>query len=1017
LGLLLFAVPYVRAQEGAESARQAQVRALLDRLTRGELKQREDARARLLEIGQDAVPLLEKAAKDVDPERADAAREVLAVLRWKLPSRLEQLIAKPLEDYPSLNLEQRHFALERVAENLREARILAPFLANVARFDPDAGCRAEGLHLYLALTPEGDPVRDPLVLEALEAEAPRKDLHLVKARLLLRLGRRDDALKEARKAAAGLAGDPASSEAILLLADTLVAGGLSAEAIELLEGMARKQEVSVEVLLRLGEAYLAGGDAKKGEETFARILATKIASLSEERDTLLRVARAWLRAGRPEDAQEVLRRALQKNPYDHDVNVAQAELDLAQGRIAQALARLLNEMHYTQRDGEDFRSTRALLAKLFESEGELEAANDADLFEDARRGRPLAKARTAAGRLLLQRGLAAEAARCFREAAALDPDSADARLRLGDALVRLGQDEEAKKAYETARGLAPKDERIGDRLRELALREGTDKGRATLASRPSDVISWDRRFLRDELAGEPEAITDTAPPPVVVAGKVVFVAPGSLTAIALDAAEGLPAFRVHLEPPAPPEGVDAALVGLEVAGLVPVPSAAAAAAAPGRARDATPLVGALVNEWVRPASRSWRKARFETGLLYLIDPKDGSVLDRASLLDEPLSSAAPPVERGSRALALTQPDPEHTNLVLVDLVARRALWKQELAGGSAGRPLFANDFLVAAYSQGVAAFDAKGELKLRALVGEAPQTGVVCADSALWFAASGSLKRFPLDGTAPRDVASAPEGEAFSGDPAVLGSRVFCGTRGGPVRAFDATTGRVLATMPQDKLDKAAARELAVCGNRIFALSGAQDAFTDELPALIALDEKDLAVVWRRPLDRGAALGRGEGMVVASSGSVRAPSGIRVTLARPGGAVVDARPRFLAEMQAAAADALASNELEVGAILARRWIALKGGLDLATADDLTFLGRALALSMRQDEAAAVLEVARARDGSAENAARIEKLRHDLGLATEDAPKPDEKTPGADPKKDGSREEKGGPGEGGTPGGK
>lgn len=984
--------------EAMDAAHRAEIRALLERVATGDLKQRESARERLIEIGDEAVPFLEEAAKQGDTDRADAAKEVLATLRWKLPKNLEALVGKPLEDYSTLTKEQRAFGLARVAENLRQAAPLVPFLANVARFDPDPELRTYGLSLFIELTPRGDPVHDRLVLEALEAEVPRKELHLWKARMYSRLGKKPESLKEARLAYAGL-GKTDNPRLSLFLAETFVVAGAPGEALPILDAIAEKNPNDLEVQALLGEAYLLAGDKAKGDEILARVAKANLESPTAEKEVLLRTATAYIEAGRLDDAGEVLRRALQKLPYDQDVNVAVAELDMAQGRLAPALARLVNEARYTKRASPEFDAIKKLLARFFQISGEPDVASDADLLEDARRGRPLAKARLAAGRFLLARGLTEEAVRCFREAAVLDPGGIEARVRLGDALRRLGRDDDAKKVYEAARALAPKNDQIGERLRALALGTAAD-GVRVIADRAGDILSWDRRLLHDELTGEPEAIVDAAPPPIVAAGKVLFVPAGSLTVVGLEVNEGLPAFRARLEPPAS-ETIDASLIGLEVAGLVPVPAAALAAKYPARARDGTPLAGVLVNEWVRAANRSFRKSRLESVLLYLVDPRDGKVLDRSVLLDEPVASGAAPVARGSRCLVVTEPGENRANLVLVDLVARRARWKQELDGGPVGRPLFAGDLLVVSTNQGIYGFGAEGSSKLS--FAGAIQTRVASDGAALWFAEAGALKRLPLDGSAVKEVASAPGGEAFSGEPAVVGTQVLCGTRGGVVRAYDPASGKVGATMPLDRLDRAAQRTLFPLGARAFALNGSQDAFADEVAALLALDPSDLAIVWRRPVDRGAVAGTGEGMIVACSGSVRSPSGVRVTAARPGAPTVDARPRFLAEMRAAAEDALASGELEVGSVIARRFIVQKGGLELASVDELAFLARALALSNRADDAEAMLEVARARDPSPAGVAKLEKLRADLKLQKpEPDPTPAPRAPGPGREKPGDK---------------
>src|SRR5580765_5029008 len=92
LVLVLILVPSSRAEDAAappETPRAAEVKALIERLAAPAFKAREAAKEALLKIGSDAAPLLEAATKDPDPERSQSAKEILSLLRWKLPALLE----------------------------------------------------------------------------------------------------------------------------------------------------------------------------------------------------------------------------------------------------------------------------------------------------------------------------------------------------------------------------------------------------------------------------------------------------------------------------------------------------------------------------------------------------------------------------------------------------------------------------------------------------------------------------------------------------------------------------------------------------------------------------------------------------------------------------------------------------------------------------------------------------------------------------------------------------------------
>src|SRR5262249_14158459 len=144
--------------------------------------------------------------------------------------------------------------------------------------------------------------------------------------LLLRLGRTEEALRAARKAIDVAKPDP---RAPIFVADALIAGGHAKEAVEWLDGLRAQLPQDPEVLVRLGEAYLLAGEREKGDEVLAQVM--KMASSTTSRldlKILLRLAQAYMKVKRPDDARDAVQKAVASAPYDPDVNLTLAELDL-----------------------------------------------------------------------------------------------------------------------------------------------------------------------------------------------------------------------------------------------------------------------------------------------------------------------------------------------------------------------------------------------------------------------------------------------------------------------------------------------------------------------------------------------------------------------------------------------------------------------------------------------------------------------------------------------------------------
>src|SRR5205823_2039515 len=134
-------------------------------------------------------------------------------------------------------------------------------------------------------------------------------------------------------------------------------------------------------------------------EMLAQVMKIAAASGAHAKDILVRVARAYLKVKRPDDARDAVDKANARAPLDPDVKLVRAELALALGNPAEALRLFLNEAKYYRKDPERLKRVQDGLARVFESLGAPELANDADLIEDASRGRSLAEARERAARL------------------------------------------------------------------------------------------------------------------------------------------------------------------------------------------------------------------------------------------------------------------------------------------------------------------------------------------------------------------------------------------------------------------------------------------------------------------------------------------------------------------------------------------------------------------------------------------------------------------------------------------
>jgi tetratricopeptide (TPR) repeat protein len=232
------------------------------------------------------------------------------------------------------------------------------FLARIALVRLDRGKVTEAGLLRQKIRYFGDaPGRDPLALlldaelymatgmpeDAVAAvgENPTLRGHLVKGRALLDLGKPKDALAEFEAALAIAPEDPRGKmyKELATVQVALGPGGQKGAGDAAFEALAKmsRQSVTAQVRYVFGEANLARGNVEDARRNFEASL---------EGDNPLgyrartRLAEIYLAAGRDDDAEKVLREALEQSPVYAPAKAALGRLLLKRGKTAEAVAEL-----------------------------------------------------------------------------------------------------------------------------------------------------------------------------------------------------------------------------------------------------------------------------------------------------------------------------------------------------------------------------------------------------------------------------------------------------------------------------------------------------------------------------------------------------------------------------------------------------------------------------------------------------------------------------------------------------
>ncbi len=955
---------------------------------------REAAREGLLGLGSESVPYLERATRDVDTERRTNAKEVLLAIRWLVPDELRRIVGDALDGFPQLPKRERLVAIRAYLPRPHEARVGIPFLLTVARFDPDSDVRQSAVRIYLKISPGPQPRFDRIALVALADEEASALVSYLRARLFGRQGKTDEAVAACEDA---LGRAPGSPEVLSLLVEFYLQAGKSSNALPLAQKLAKAQPTNLVAKIQVGEALVRSGERDEGLALLASVLTT-----TQDREgkpvlpplpTLLRLGKAYLRSEEPEEATVVYRKALSKFPFDRQLNVAMGDVYRATGKVSDAVQVYLSEMRYAavQPVSPEYLALKERLIEILEQGDAGWLAEEEEFFLDAHRGRPVIQARRAVGRWLQQRGLNAQAADELRIVAALDPDSAQAFSELGDALKGDRKYDEAKAAYTESLRLDPKAARPQAQLRDLAVLRARDRGDDPARS-PEGFALWERRVEAATLAKATASVGSNAPPPLAIGERLVVPAPGTVDLYGLAADDGRIVWRFTPEPPPAREGELPEQIGLEPVALCTVSPGVVAATHPRRARKREPLIAALYNVYWRPVHRSWKRAKFRGLRAYLVDPERGTAL--AALELDRLAQGVPPAgaARRGRLLIYSSRRPKRVELELVDLVRRRPLWRAAMPKGALRRPLIIGERVFVSWRGGVAAVgsDGKSVWTHQRASGEAEEesapltTGLIQVnDSVVFGTGDGRLIGLSLEDGKATELAR-PSKKRLVGELAFAEGRLFVAERGGAVHGLllDDEGATKSWTTPATK---AAIRTLAWAGGKVFTLNGSgDDFFRSEAPVLQALDPSTGRCVFQRPVPRPAQLYSFGGLILVTSGGAKRRGGLRVLGAHPE-AKVDAVATLRLELRSAAADALIEEQFEVAAIVARKFMRLRGPekLDAAGAE---FMVRVLARSNRREEALDVIHEAESQAGI-KGQEHWDTIRKELGFDDEPEPEP------------------------------
>ena len=971
----------IAGADGLDSPRGPEIRNLIKKLGADDWAVREAARKTLLKIGDEALPYLEEARDDPnpDPERAWRVNELATAIRWAVPSQLRKMVGPEVDDWPSLTRNEKLEVLEAGKRfPPQDFLVAAGFLTKIVRYDDDVGIKRIASDLYMRVTPKARPVTDRVMVGALAKIDSGVWCPLYRSRIHKRLGEPKPALAAIRVARSR---DPSDAGIESEFVSLLLLGKHYKEALPILEARTKRSPKSLLARVNLGECLIALDRREDGLAALQKVMA--IPGAKTNLDVYKSLTAVYLRHGFKKEALQLCRDGIKRFPFDNTMNVLLARCELANGDVDLAMRRFFSELRYAEPGTEVFKSIRAGLTTILTQRGCASFAADETFWDDIGRGRPIIRIHDRLARWLADRGLDAAAARELTLVVALNPRDVDARLRLALLLMRMGKADAARKRLEEAKALSPQDTEIEAQMAILEKAAGEGN-----AARVASLAFWETRLARIGSNPKPGKVQRVGgsldPRPLILADRILLCRPDRAAVTAYERKSGKPIWTRELEGLEPLDGGE---VGLEPLALIDGAAALAIRVNPSRALEAGRLIAVVSAGWERKTGESrWNGAAWRELHVSLLEPEDGKVIGRFTIKDA-LPASAPVLVRHARLWILTRRSESRVSLSLIDLAAGRKL-EQESVRGRRFAPLrMVGDRLLVSYSKGDMLFDAVKLKPVQRLKTPADTVQLLAHRGLMARGRDRRLHDIDLDGGDPKPLAEiaikTTAGLAISPD-----GRVLIGAaRDGRIAAMDPTSGE---TLWEHLGEKAAERRMWFTDSLVFLANGSRDLFTDEVPYLVGLRLSDGALVWKRPYEPPLRLALDEDLLTVCVGR-GAEDGRLLGLSF--GQSLSRKIQVTRELQGAARDAFQANEPEIALQLFRLFLGARKSKEPLGFELQVEHARLLAASKRMTLAANLLAELESRS-DAKEARRFHKIRLELGLETEELAEESE----SDPKK-------------------
>jgi len=306
IGVVLLAA-LVATALGAAPPRQDDGDRLAAGLGSASWAEREAAARKLVALGKQAIPALERALDSRDAEVRHRAAQLIRRLRWELPPGLSRPVAAAMEHYASLPEPQRLELLSKVVRELgSEAAVV---LRQVLRVDPSAAARKQALDRLARI----DLAAAEVELRALAAEKGSAVWALEQlGNLLYRRGQAEGAIAAFEQARAAGSKDPALRLSLARLHKRSRQWAKARQLyLELLEG----EKESLDILRELGQCHYMLGERAEAEAAWRRMVRAQ----RHSPQAYLWLARAYSGIGAADKELSALREGCDRHPGDYEL--------------------------------------------------------------------------------------------------------------------------------------------------------------------------------------------------------------------------------------------------------------------------------------------------------------------------------------------------------------------------------------------------------------------------------------------------------------------------------------------------------------------------------------------------------------------------------------------------------------------------------------------------------------------------------------------------------------------------